>query len=224
MLPSPYDSHPRQKGEHVTRSERAGLTARQRAILEFIERTRDERGYPPSVREIGEAVGLQSPSSVHSQLATLQARGHLRKDPTRPRAIRLTPESAEEPRRPFRNVPLLGRIAAGQPILAQEDLEDVLPLAEDLVGSGTLFALKVKGDSMIDAGIFDGDLVVIREQATAENGDIVAALVEGEEATVKRLHRRGSRVLLEPANPAYEPIESQDVRVLGKVVAVLRRL
>ncbi|MBI4729916.1 MAG: transcriptional repressor LexA [Acidobacteria bacterium] len=222
MLPSPATV--RAKGGHVTRTERTDLTARQRAILEFIERTRDERGYPPSVREIGEAVGLRSPSSVHSQLATLQARGHLRKDPTRPRAIRLTPESPEEPRRPFRNVPLLGRIAAGQPILAQEDLEDVLPIAEDLVGSGTLFALRVKGDSMIGAGIFDGDLVVIREQPAAENGDIVAALVEGEEATVKRLHRRGTRVLLEPANPAYEPIESPDVRVLGKVVSVLRRM
>jgi len=204
----------------------ADLTSRQRAILEFITRTHKERGYPPSVREIGEAVGLQSPSSVHAQLATLAERGYLRKDPTRPRAIVVQLDETGIPQQTsaVANVPLVGQIAAGSPILAAEQIEETLPLPQDLVGSGTLFALRVKGDSMIDAGIFDGDTVVIRQQKTADDGTIIAALVDGEEATVKRLSRRGGRVRLLAENPAYEPIEPDDVQVLGKVVAVLRRL
>lgn len=202
------------------------LTARQRRILEFIARTADERGYPPSVREIGEAVGLHSPSSVHAQLATLSRLGYLRKDPTRPRAIRVAmdPQGIPVDTRGVRSVPLVGAIAAGAPILAQENVEDTLALPDELTGSGTLFALRVKGDSMVGAGILDGDVVVVREQPAAEDGEIVAALVEGEEATVKRLRRKGGRVILQPENPDYEPIQSDDVRLLGKVVSVLRRL
>jgi repressor LexA len=204
----------------------ADLTARQRSILEFILRTHKERGYPPSVREIGEAVGLQSPSSVHAQLATLADKGYLRKDPDRPRAIVVQIDEAGVPQQSsaVTTVPLVGRIAAGAPILATENVEDSLPLPQDLVGKGTLFALKVVGDSMIDAGIFDGDTVVIRQQQTADDGTIVAALVDGEEATVKRLRRSGGKVVLQAENPAYGPIESDDVQLLGKVVAVLRSL
>lgn len=204
----------------------ADLTSRQRAILEFITRTHKDRGYPPSVREIGEAVGLQSPSSVHAQLATLAERGYLRKDPDRPRAIVVQLDETGIPQQTsaVANVPLVGQIAAGSPILATEQIEETLPLPEDLVGTGTLFALRVKGDSMINAGIFDGDTVVIRQQKTADDGTIIAALVDGEEATVKRLSRKGGRVRLLAENPAYDPIEPDDVQVLGKVVAVLRRL
>lgn len=204
----------------------ADLTTRQRAILEFITRTHKERGYPPSVREIGEAVGLQSPSSVHAQIATLADRGYLRKDPTRPRAIVVQVDETGIPQQTsgVANVPLVGQIAAGAPILATEQIEETLPLPQDLVGTGTLFALRIKGDSMTGAGIFDGDTVVIRQQKTADDGTIIAALVDGEEATVKRLRRRGGRVQLLAENPAYEPIEPDDVQVLGKVVAVLRKL
>jgi repressor LexA len=202
------------------------LTKRQRSILDFIIKTHTDRGYPPTVREIGDAVGLQSPSSVHAQLATLVERGYLRKDPERPRAIvaRLDGDGVTTSRKPVQNVPVVGRIAAGGPILAVENVEDTLTLPQDLVGSGTLFALNVVGDSMIEAGILDGDLVIIRQQPVAEDGEIVAALVDGEEATVKTLRRRGGRVVLEAANPAYGPIEADDVKVLGKVVSVIRRL
>lgn len=205
------------------------LTDRQRAILEFIRDTHRRRGYPPSVREIGDAVGLQSPSSVHAQLSTLAARGYLRKDPTRPRAIVVTADPsgrpvAEPDPADVRRVPLLGQIAAGSPLLAEENLEETIPVPDSLVAAGTLFALRVKGDSMLEAGILDGDTVIVRQQPDADDGDIVAALVGDDEATVKRLRRRGSSVTLEPANPAYEPISSDEVRVLGRVVAVLRRL
>lgn len=202
------------------------LTKRQRAILEFLKRTQEERGYPPSVREIGEAVGLHSPSSVHAQLSTLADRGYLKKDPTRPRAIvvRIDADGIPVGAAPVQHVPLVGQIAAGAPVLAAENIEETLPLPAAMVGSGTLFALRVKGDSMIDAGIHDGDVVVVRQQPVADDGEIVAALVDGEEATVKRLRRRAGRVLLEAENPAYGPIEADEVVVLGKVVSVMRRL
>ncbi|HEX9712768.1 MAG TPA: transcriptional repressor LexA [Actinomycetota bacterium] len=202
------------------------LTKRQRAILDYLQQTQEERGYPPSVREIGEAVGLNSPSSVHAQLATLAERGYLRKDATRPRAIVVRMDADGVPVRaaPVQNVPLVGQIAAGSPILAAENIEETLPVPADMVGSGTLFALRVRGDSMVDAGIFDGDVVIIRQQPVAEDGEIVAALVDGEEATVKTLRRSGRRVILEAANPAYGPIEADEVAILGKVVSVMRRL
>ena len=203
-----------------------GLTERQRKILDFITSTVDDRGYPPSVREIGDAVGLHSPSSVHAQLATLAQKGMLTKDATKPRAIRVErPDraAAVASRSDVVDVPLVGQIAAGGPILAEENVEEQLPLPKDLVGSGTLFALKVKGDSMTGAGIFDGDTVIIRQQQTANDGEMIAALI-GDEATVKTLSRKGGKVRLIAENPAYDPIEPEEMSVLGKVVAVLRRV
>ena len=203
------------------------LTERQRRILDYISETVHERGYPPSVREIGDAVGLHSPSSVHAQLSTLAQKGLLAKDPTKPRAIRVHNPAqrarSAAPRADVVDVPLVGRIAAGGPILAEENLEETLPMPRDLVGSGTLFALTVRGDSMIGAGIMEGDTVVIRRQENAEEGELVAALID-EEATVKRLSRTGGKVRLIAENPAYEPIEPSRVSILGKVVAVMRRV
>ena len=209
------------------------ISSRQRDILELIIRTVRERGYPPSVREIGEAVGLNSPSTVHSHLSALVKAGYLRRDPSKPRAIEVTaPAKAQAARpqpdlrrAPVRDVPLVGRIAAGSPLLAEEDIEDILPLPTQIVGNDPVFGLRVRGDSMVGAGIFDGDLVVVRRQADADDGDIVAALIDGEEATVKRLRRTAGKVILLPENPAYEPmVFTQGVQVLGRVVAVLRRL
>ncbi len=212
-----------------------GLTARQRRVLEFITDSVQRRGYPPSMREIGEAVGLTSPSSVAHQLATLERKGFLRRDPNRPRAldVRLpgdtpgaatpavvTPAGAEETPTPS-YVPVVGRIAAGGPILAEQAVEEVFPLPRQLVGDGQLFLLKVVGDSMIEAAICDGDWVVVRQQPVAENGEIVAAMIDGE-ATVKTLKRKDGHVWLLPANAAYQPIDGDDATVLGRVVAVLR--
>lgn len=200
-----------------------GLTPRQRRILRFIERTVRERGYPPTVREIGEAVGLTSSSSVHAQLANLQRRGLLRKDPTKPRAMTL-----ESPRPQGVVVPLLGRIAAGAPTLADQEVEEYLTVPLGLADDAEHFALRVRGDSMVGAGILDGDVVVVRAQEHAEDGDIVAALLPGAaepEATVKRLRREGGRILLVPENPAMEPFQMDpEGQILGRVVAVLRRL
>ena len=204
------------------------LTDRQRAILDMLHEHQAAHGYPPSVREIGEAVGLASPSSVHAQLATLEARGFLRRDPTKPRALELSHSGdflPEVPAEHARHVPLVGEIAAGGPIIAEQSVESVYPLPKDLVGDGTLFMLSVRGDSMLEAGVFDGDLVVVREQPTVEQGEMCAALIDGE-ATVKFFRRtRGGEVWLDPANESYEPIPvtaDQDARVMGKVTAVLR--
>ncbi|MBT8247258.1 MAG: transcriptional repressor LexA [Acidimicrobiia bacterium] len=195
------------------------ISTRQQEILDYIRDTVADRGYPPSVREIGEAVGLSSPSTVHSHLSTLEATGHLRRDPTKPRAIEILDEEPSN----VRNVPLVGRIAAGSPILAEEDIEDVIPLPVDLVGDGPIFMLRVKGESMIDAGILDGDYVVIHRQPDALDGEIVAALIDGEEATVKRLQRRQGAVILHSENPAFEPmVFTEGVELIGKVVAVFR--
>ncbi len=197
------------------------ISTRQREILDYIRDTVADRGYPPSVREIGEAVGLSSPSTVHSHLSTLEATGHLRRDPTKPRAIEVLDDDSHPA--DVRRVPLVGRIAAGSPILAEEDIEDVYPLPVELVGDGPIFMLRVKGDSMIDAGILDGDLVVIHRQPDALDGEIVAALIDGEEATVKRLQRKDGAVILHPENPALEPMVFTDgVELIGKVVAVMR--
>ena len=205
------------------------LTDRQREILDYIVRQQAERGYPPSVREIGEAVGLTSPSTVHSHLATLQRRGYLRRDPTKPRAIevRFDPRSgATAERRPVQHVPLVGDVAAGTDVLAQENVEELMPVPSDLCGDGQLFMLRVRGDSMVDAGILDGDYVVVRQQAEAEKGEIVVAGIPGEEATVKTFSRRGNKVTLTPANARLSPMEfdAADVTIFGKVVTVLRRL
>lgn len=208
------------------------LSGRQRQVLDYIRDTVADRGYPPSVREIGDAIGLSSPSTVHSHLSTLVKLGYIRRDPTKPRAIEVL--GGSEPGQPapstrddehLRDVPLVGRIAAGSPILAAEDVENVMALPTELVGNGPIFMLEVRGDSMIDAGILDGDYVVVRRQDHAMDGEIIAALVDGEEATVKRLRRAGGKVMLISENPAYEPmIFERDVNVIGKVVTVLRKL
>jgi repressor LexA len=199
------------------------LTARQRRILEFISQTVHERGYPPTVREIGEAVGLTSSSSVHAQLENLERRGLLHKDPTKPRAMTLS-----EPRVEGVVVPLLGRIAAGAPVLAAEHVEEYLTVPMGFAGGADHFALRVHGDSMVGAGILDGDVVVVRAGEAAEDGDVVAALLPGpaeDEATIKRLKRQRGKVLLVPENPALEPFPMDpEGRILGTVVAVLRRL
>ena len=211
----------------------APLSDRQQQVLDFIQAKVNQRGYPPSVREIGEALGLSSPSTVHSHLATLSRLGYIRKDPTKPRAIEILGSPAgAAPAAPstrddehLRDVPLVGRIAAGSPILASEDIENVMALPTDLVGNGPVFMLEVRGDSMIDAGILDGDYVVVRKQDHARDGEIVAALVDGEEATVKRLRRADGKVMLISENPAYEPmVFERDVAIIGKVVTVLRKL
>jgi repressor LexA len=218
-----------------------GLTQRQRRVLDVIRDSIERRGYPPSVREIGEAVGLSSASSVAHQLSVLQKKGWLRRDPNRPRAldVRVPGETTARPAAlPLEGiaaahdegaapaatyVPLVGRIAAGGPVLAEQAVEDVFPLPRELVGEGTLFMLKVAGDSMIEAAICDGDWVVVRQQPTAENGEIVAAMIDGE-ATVKTYKRRDGHVWLLPHNPAYEPIPGDDATILGRVVSVLRRV
>ncbi len=210
----------------------ADLTTRQRRILEFIRASVESHGYPPSVREIGEAVGLVSPSSVAYQLKQLEEKGYLRRDPNRPRAVDVRPPSElvaedEEAMRSARPapayVPVLGRIAAGGPILAEQAVEEVFPLPRELVGEGTLFTLQVKGDSMLDAAICDGDWVVVRQQPNANNGEIVAAMLDGE-ATVKTYRRRDGHVWLMPQNPAFEPIAGDEATIMGRVVAVLRRI
>ncbi|HEY0451309.1 transcriptional repressor LexA [Actinophytocola sp.] len=221
------------------------LPVRQREVLEVIRTWVERFGYPPSVREIGEAVGLTSTSSVAYQLRALEQKGYLRRDPNRPRAIGVLPpdavpipaepevsattlvgedtvEDTESTPRPA-YVPVLGRIAAGGPILAEEAVEDVFPLPKEIVGEGSLFLLRVSGDSMVDAAITDQDWVVVRQQPTADNGEIVAAMIDGE-ATVKTFKRKDGHVWLMPHNEAYDPIPGDDATILGKVVAVLRRL
>ena len=220
-----------------------GLTSRQRLVLETIRSSVESRGYPPSMREIGEAVGLTSPSSVKHQLTVLERKGYLRRDPNRPRAIEVVHPDDSRAISPFgaevghaeddlargdatptpSYVPVVGRIAAGGPILAEQVVEDVFPLPRQLVGDGELFLLKVAGDSMIDAAICDGDWVVVRRQPVAENGEIVAAMLDGE-ATVKTLRRADGHVWLLPQNPSYAPIPGDDAVVLGRVVTVLRSL
>jgi repressor LexA len=223
-----------------------GLTPRQRLVLETVRASVESRGYPPSMREIGDAVGLTSPSSVKHQLTALERKGYLRRDPNRPRAIEVVQpddsrgvaplpgvagisgigdadSAAREGAPEAAYVPVVGRIAAGGPILAEQLVEDVFPLPRQLVGAGELFLLKVVGDSMIDAAICDGDWVVVRRQPVAENGEIVAAMLDGE-ATVKTLKRSDGHVWLLPQNPSYAPIPGDEAQVLGRVVSVLRSL
>ena len=220
----------RARGEAPADERTAVLTRRQRLVLETINEAVAARGYPPSMREIGDAVGLTSSSSVAHQLQTLERKGFLRRDPKRPRAMEVVmPEADDAPAPPVEiepdgssvNVPLVGRIAAGIPITAEEQVEDVFTLPERLVGGGDLFLLQVVGDSMIDAAICDGDWVVVRSQSTAEKGEIVAAMIDGE-ATVKTFVQRDDHVWLMPHNPAFAPILGDHAEILGKVVAVLR--
>lgn len=236
-------SAPRVSGDSA-----AGLTERQRLVLEVIRSSVNERGYPPSIREIGDAVGLTSTSSVAHQLRTLERKGFLRRDPNRPRAVdvrsfdEVAAQSASSAEAPGvvdaasgavgsvstalpepAFVPVLGRIAAGGPILAEEAVEEVFPLPRELVGQGSLFLLKVVGESMLDAAICDGDWVVVRQQSVAENGDIVAAMIDGE-ATVKTFKRTKNEVWLIPHNPLFDPIPGNDAVILGKVVTVMRKI
>jgi repressor LexA len=205
------------------------LSGKRREILDFIAAHQHDRGYPPSVREIGEAVGLTSSSTVHTHLTTLQRQGYLRRDPTKPRAIEVRYDAlsgAPIERRPTRHVPLLGEVAAGTDVLAQQNVEELLPLPEDFTGDGQLFMLRVRGESMIDAGILDGDFVVVRQQSEADKGDVVVAGIPGDEATVKTYGRKGAKVVLTPSNPKMEPMvfDPADVNIYGKVVTVLRRM
>jgi repressor LexA len=226
-------------------ADETGLTPRQHRVLDVIRDSVERRGYPPSMREIGEQVGLTSTSSVAHQLTTLEKKGYLRRDPNRPRAVEvripgeIAGTSTSEPRgtrsEPFDEtdsgnsrpapayIPVVGRIAAGGPILADQVVEDVFPLPRQIVGDGTLFMLHVVGDSMVDAAICDGDWVVVHQQPVAENGDIVAAMIDGE-ATVKTFKRRDGHVWLMPHNPNYAPIPGDDATILGRVTAVLRRV
>jgi repressor LexA len=203
----------------------SGLTTRQRQILEYIKAEVHLRGYPPSVRDIGQAVGLSSSSTVHSHLAALEDKGMIRRDPTKPRALEVldfrdNSRGIELGR--VHAVPLVGQVAAGAPILAAENIEATIPLPDELADEST-FILRVKGESMIDAGIFDGDYLVIRQQQTADNGDIVVAMMD-EEATVKTFYREAGRIRLQPENSTMEPIYSTDVTILGKVISLFRRL
>lgn len=222
----------------------SGLTARQRKVLEFLRESIEKRGFPPSMREVGAAVGLHSTSSVSHQLRTLEKMGFIKRDANRPRALEIYLPEVIARRKSFAStsdddgfdvtslgdqtpatayVPVVGRIAAGGPILAEERVEDVMAMPAAIVGDGTLFMLEVSGDSMIDAAISDGDYVVIRQQNVAENGQIVAAMIDGE-ATVKTFSRKDGKVWLLPANDNYSPIDGQDATILGKVTAVLRKV
>jgi repressor LexA len=205
------------------------LTPRQREILNVISQSMQDRGYPPSVREIGEAVGLNSPSTVHNHLNTLQKMGFLRRDPTKPRAIEVRFDTNSEvamESRPSRHVPLIGDVAAGTGVLAQENVEDLIPIPTDFTGEGELFMLRVRGDSMIEAGILDGDFVVARQQTVAENGDIVVAGIPGDEATIKTFKKSGNNITLVPSNSSMKPMvfTSDEVQIYGILVTVMRKL
>lgn len=203
------------------------LSPRQRQILSLIRKQIQERGYPPSVRELGEAVGLRSSSTVHAHLTRLEERGYIRRDPTKPRAIEIVHPDYLPGTVPDDTIqlPLVGQVTAGEPILAVENIEEYLTFPRSLVGNGGegTFVLRVKGDSMIEAGIFDGDFVIVKRGETAENGEIVVALIE-DEATIKRFYKEESRIRLQPANRSMEPIYVQDVRIIGKVIGLYRKL
>ena len=200
------------------------LSLRQTNILEFIKQEIRKKGYPPAVREIGEAVGLASSSTVHGHLQTLEDKGYIRRDPTKPRAIEILDSTSDilEAKKVV-HIPIVGRVTAGQPILAVENIEGTFPLPVDLVRQDNVFMLRVQGESMIGAGILDGDLIVVRQQNEAKNGEIVVALI-GDEATVKRFFKERTLIRLQPENPTMEPIYSQDVSILGKVVGVFRTI
>lgn len=198
------------------------INNRQKQILKHIKDTLRSKGYPPSVREIGEAVGLSSSSTVHGHLAKLEELGFIKRDPTKPRAIDVLDEAPWR-QKSLTPIPLIGKVTAGQPILAIENIEETYPLPTELVGESETFMLTVQGDSMINAGILDGDLIIVRVQRSANNGDIIVAMID-EEATVKRFYKEHDRIRLQPENPAYEPIFSRDVTILGKVIGVFRLL
>ncbi|EGO65424.1 transcriptional repressor LexA [Acetonema longum] len=200
------------------------LTDKQEQILAYIKENLRAKGYPPSVREIGKAVGLSSSSTVHAYLEKLEAQGYIRRDPTKPRAIDMLDET------PWRQkdmvpVPVVGRVTAGQPVLAVENIEETYPLPAELIGrNDNVFMLTVSGDSMINAGIFNGDYILVQETHSAENGDIVVALIDGEEATVKRFFKEASRIRLQPENDAMAPLYPEHVEIIGRVVGLFRQI
>lgn len=198
------------------------LSPRQMEILRYIQKVIREKGYPPSVREIGRAVGLSSSSTVHGHLAQLEAKGYIRRDPSKPRAIEILDTGGSSENHRLVHVPLLGKITAGNPILATQHIEQIIPLPFDLVRTEDVFMLSVVGDSMTEAGIYDGDYVIVKQQPTAENGDIVAALLD-DEATVKRFFKERDYIRLQPENPKYSPILTRNVTILGKVIGLYRR-
>ncbi len=200
-----------------------GLTRRQRQILDYVIEYTRRRGYPPSVRDIGNALHLTSSSTVHSHLSALEKKGYLRRDPSKPRAIEVLKDPTSLPHKRVVSLPVVGRVTAGAPILAEQNIEDSFTLPEDFVGGGECFLLRVRGDSMIGAGIYDGDYLVVRKQSHAQDGDIVVARI-GDEATVKRFYREGDRIRLQPENPTMEPIYAGDVVIEGKAVGLVRRL
>jgi repressor LexA len=217
-------------GRSAAMARERDLTDRQRQVLDFIKSETRRQGFPPTVRDIGQAVGLSSSSTVHAHLAALEAKGLIRRDPSKPRALEVigrddgpAPTVARQPVGNVVELPVIGSVAAGMPTLAAENIETTIPLPTEIVRDDSTFVLRVKGESMIDAGIFDGDYVVVHQQPTAVNGDIVVAQIE-DEATVKRFFREADRIRLQPENPTMEPIYARDVTVLGKVVAVFRRM
>lgn len=201
-----------------------GLTVRQKQVLEVIERSIEECGYPPSVREIGDALGLSSSCTVQRHLEALIAKGHLKRSGSKARTLELTRAKPKAKSRDVTLVPLVGRVAAGAPLLAQQHVEAHLPVARSFLGDGEFFALRVQGDSMIDAGLFEGDTVIVRHQPAADEGDIVVALLDGSDATVKRLIRQGKKVGLKPENPTMVPFFPEEFEILGKVVLSLRKI
>ena len=199
------------------------ISVKQQEILQYIKDTILKKGYPPAVREICEAVHLKSTSSVHSHLETLEQNGYIRRDPTKPRTIEILDDCFNLTRRELVNIPLIGSVAAGQPILAQENIENYFPVPSDLLPNQEAFLLRVKGESMINAGIFNGDQIIVAQQDTAENGDIIVALMD-DSATVKRFYREDDHVRLQPENDTMEPIITTDVQILGKVIGLVRMM
>ncbi len=207
----------------MPRKKSKAMSSRQEQILDYIKAETETQGYPPSVREIGRAVGLKSTSTVHGHLAQLERKGYIRRDSSKPRAIEVLPAAGVLPRSASVTVPLVGRVTAGLPVLAVENIEDYFPLPKDFGEQGTLFMLRVTGDSMIEAGILDGDYVIVRQQENAENGEIVVALLE-DEATVKRFFKEKDKLRLQPENRFMDPIIVEDASILGKVIGVVRRI
>ena len=197
------------------------ITAKQQEILEYIKAQTLAKGYPPTVRDICEAVQLKSTASVHAHLETLEERGYIRRDPTKPRAIEIIDDDFALNRREYAQIPVVGRVAAGEPLLAEQNIQDYFPIPADMLPNDQIFMLQVKGDSMINAGIFDGDKVIVRQTSTARNGDMVVALIE-DGATVKTFYHEGDHIRLQPENDDYDPIIVKDVAILGEVIGVFR--
>ncbi len=197
------------------------ISAKQQEILEYIKKVTLSRGYPPAVREICQAVSLKSTASVHSHLSVLEERGYIRRDPSKPRAIEIIDDDFDLTRREISNIPVVGNVAAGEPILAEENIRDYFPLPADMLPNDQVFMLKIRGDSMIGSGILDGDLVVVRQTNSASNGDMVVALIE-DGATVKYYYKENGHFRLQPDNPDYDPIITENLQILGQVIGVIR--